>query len=472
MRSLTFKLALAFLLVSLAGVALVAVSVWSFNSIEFDRLVTDRAETNFVTAAAAYYEAHGTWDGLTQSLRDQGLLPPERQPVANNATGLATPAPGGRPTGGGNQPFPLPPFVLADTTGRVVVEGVPYHTGEQVPAAQLAAGKPVTVNGAVVGTVLMTGNAPQRNPLEERFLARTNQALVIAALGATALALLLGIFLARTITRPVRELTTATHAMARGQLKQQVPVRSRDELGELTLTFNQMSADLANANHLRRQMTADIAHDLRNPLMVITGYLESLRDGTLPPTPARFDTIYREAQLLQRLVEDLRTLSLADAGELTLNRTPLAPGALLERLVGAYHHQAAQGEITLRVQAEPDLPEVEADEERLAQVLGNLVSNALRYTPAGGQIVLGASRQAKGLQLTVQDNGSGIAPEALPHIFDRFFRGDEARAETDGESGLGLAIAKSIVEAHQGTIAVTSALGQGTTFVVTLPAAG
>jgi signal transduction histidine kinase len=277
--------------------------------------------------------------------------------------------------------------------------------------------------------------------------------------------------LARTITRPVRELTAASHAMARGQLKQEVPVRSKDELGELSLTFNQMSSDLATANQLRRQMTADIAHDLRNPLMVITGYLESLRDGILPPSPERFDTIYREAQLLQRLVEDLRTLSLADAGELTLNRTPLAPRALLERQVAAYHHQAEQSQITLSVQAEPLLPEVEVDEERMAQVLGNLVANALRYTPSGGQIILGAAARPKALQLTVQDNGSGISPEVLPHIFDRFFRGDQARAESDGRaaSGLGLAIAKSIVEAHQGTIAAASEPGRGTTFFVTLP---
>jgi two-component system sensor histidine kinase BaeS len=466
MRSLTFKLSLAFLLVSLAGVALVALAVWSFNSMEFSRLLLDRAENSFVAAAVAYYEAQGNWDGVTQALREQGLISPERVPGQNPAP-QSTPVPGGP---GGGQPFPPPPFVLADQAGKVVVEGGPYHVGDTVPSAQLAGGKPVTVNGQVVGTVLTTGTAPPRNPSEERYLARTNQALLIAALGATVLALLLGILLARTITRPVRELTAASHAMARGQLKQQVPVRSKDELGELTLTFNQMSSDLANANLLRRQMTADIAHDLRNPLMVITGYLESLRDGTLPPSPERFDTIYREAQLLQRLVDDLRTLSLADAGELTLNRTPLAPRALLERLVAAYRQRAEQNQITLSVQAEPALPEVEADEERMAQVLGNLVTNALRYTPPGGQIILGAVAQPKALQLTVQDNGSGISPEALPHIFDRFFRGDAARAEADGESGLGLAIAKSLVEAHQGTIAAASEPGRGTTFFVTLPA--
>src|SRR5512137_927985 len=203
MRSLTFKLAAAFLLVSLAGVALVALSVAIFNSLEFDRLLMDRSQSNFVLAAETYYAAHGSWDGVEQALRDQGLLPPAR-PSGPEGAPLPTPAPG--QSQGGAQPFSLPPFVLADRTGLVVVQGGPYHPGDQVPAAQLAAGKPVTVNGQVVGTVLVTGNPPLRNPLEARYLARTNEALVIAAVGATVLALLLGIFLARTITRPVREL--------------------------------------------------------------------------------------------------------------------------------------------------------------------------------------------------------------------------------------------------------------------------
>ncbi len=471
MRSLTFKLAVAFLLVSLAGVALVAIAVSIFNSLEFDRLLLDRSQGNFVTAAETYYAAHGSWDGVEQALRDQGLLPPARPSGPDGAgASLPTPAPGQNQ--GGAQAFFLPPFVLADQAGLVVIQGGPYHAGDKVPANHRAAGKPVTVNGQVVGTVLVTGNSPQRNPQEASYLARTNEALVIAAVGATVLALVLGIFLARSITRPVRELTAATHAMGRGQLKQEVPVRSKDELGELTATFNRMSADLATANLLRRQMTADIAHDLRNPLMVVTGYLESMREGTLPPTAERLDTIYREAQLLQRLVEDLRTLSLADAGELALNRAFLAPHALLERLMAAYCHRAEQSGVTLSVQAEPSLPEVEVDEERMVQVLGNLVTNALRYTPPGGQIVLGAASRANMLELTVKDNGSGIGPEVLPHIFDRFFRGDEARAESDGESGLGLAIAKSIVEAHQGTIAVSSELGRGTRFQVVLPLRG
>jgi two-component system sensor histidine kinase BaeS len=258
--------------------------------------------------------------------------------------------------------------------------------------------------------------------------------------------------------------------MARGELEQQVPIRSQDELGELAASFNRMSADLARANELRRQMTADIAHDLRTPLTVISGYLESLRDGVLKPSPTRFEVMYDEAQHLKRLVEDLRTLSLAEAGELTLNRQLVAPQALLERTAAAYRHLAEQQNIALQVKADPALPEIRVDPERMAQVLGNLVSNALRHTPDGGQIVLSAQHQAGDVQLMVQDSGEGIAPQALPRIFDRFYRGDEARQAHEGESGLGLAIAKSIVQLHGGTISVESTLGEWTTFVISLRA--
>jgi signal transduction histidine kinase len=240
-------------------------------------------------------------------------------------------------------------------------------------------------------------------------------------------------------------------------------------LGQLAQAFNQMSAAVARANQLRRQMTADIAHDLRTPLSVISGYLEAIRDGELAPTPTRLEAIYAEAQQLNRLVADLRTLSLADAGELSLNRQPVSVPELLARVATAYTHQAGQRQVSLSVQVAGDLPAINADPDRLVQVLGNLVSNALRYTLVGGQITLGAAQpQAGQVRLWVQDTGRGISAAELPHIFHRFYRTDKARQQTEGESGLGLAIAKAIVEAHGGTIAVESEPGQGTTFMILL----
>ena len=214
-------------------------------------------------------------------------------------------------------------------------------------------------------------------------------------------------------------------------------------------------------------MTADIAHDLRSPLSVISGYAEALSDGKLPGNLEIYDILHQETNHLSRLVEDLRLLSLADAGELHLLLQTISPQALLER-TAARHAVAAQGHaIDLRVEVASNLPDVDVDVERMSQVLDNLILNAFRYTPAGGEVVLAGEMAEGQVRLQIRDNGSGIAPEDLPHIFDRFYRGDKARHDAS-ESGLGLAIAKSIVEAHGGQIGVESQPGQGAVFTITL----
>jgi signal transduction histidine kinase len=205
-----------------------------------------------------------------------------------------------------------------------------------------------------------------------------------------------------------------------------------------------------------------------NPLTAISGFVEAMRDGMLKPTPARFEAMYVETQRLRRLVDDLRTLSLTDAGELHMDRQAVPPRMLLERLAAVYRHRAAESEIAITVQAEPNTPDIHVDQDRMAQVLGNLIDNALRYTPPGGEITLGARAQGAVTLLTVQDTGAGIPGEHLPHVFDRFYRGDSARSRDGAESGLGLAIAKAIVEAHGGTISVESTPGAGTTFTIAL----
>jgi len=451
-RSLAFKLTLAFLLVSLIGVALVAFFVRQATIKEFERYLLDQRQADFVDAVTVHFEENNSWVGVGETLRQEGLLPaPQGQ----------APAPG--------QPLPIQPIVLADGRGNVVIPGGPFRAGDRVPRGEIERGVMIEVDGRLVGTVVDTID-PSRNPAEVKYLERTNSALLNAALIATGVAIILGFVLARTLTRPLRELTAAIRHVSTGSLEQKVLVRTQDELGELASAFNQMSAELNRSNELRRQMTADIAHDLRTPLAVIKGYAEALRDGDLPPTADTFQTMYQEAEHLSHLIDDLRTLSLADAGELALNCQLISPQELLERAAAAHRPQAQNQGITLQVTAAAGLPAVSVDAERMAQVLGNLVSNALRYTPAGGQITLAARRPADEVQLVVQDTGAGIPPADLPHIFERFYRGDGARQADEGESGLGLAIAKSLVEAHGGAIAVASTQGVGSEFVVSLPA--
>ena len=451
MRSLAMKLTLAFLLISLIGTALAAVFARQATRREFDRFLLEEARSDFIATASAYYETHGSWAGVYQFLSAippaQGVPPGQWQPE------------------GAVQSPPIP-FLLADQAGRVVVPGGYYQMGDLVPVSELQRGIPVEVGEQVVGTVLTPTFSPELDPREQQYMERTTRALFMAALGATVIALLVGAVLARSLTRPLREMTAAVRSIAKGELQQLVPVRSPDELGELAVAFNQMSASLSRANQLRRQMAADIAHDLRSPLTVISGYLESLRDGVLKPTPERFEVLSNETIHLQRLVEDLRTLSLADAGELTINRQPVPPGELLERQVAAYQNQAEARQVGIDVNIQPNLPEVSVDPERMMQVLGNLVSNALRYTPPGGTITLTSWQEGDNVVLEVRDTGAGIPPETLPHVFERFYRGDEARQQ-DGASGLGLAIAKAIVELHGGQITASSeGVGKGSVFTI------
>ncbi len=343
------------------------------------------------------------------------------------------------------------------------LEGSGYQIGDTVSQAEFADADSIDVDGKTVGWILPLRMEFGRGPSEALFLNRINLTLIYSAIGALFVALLLGIFLARTLTRPLRELTAATRAVAEGDLGLTVPVRSRDELGELTASFNRMSEELNRSTSIRRQMTADIAHELRTPISIILGHADAVHDRVLPPTQETFDIIRDEACRLERLVEDLRTLSMADAGELALTRRPILPATLLEDAAAAYHPLALERGIKVRREIAPDLPEVYVDPDRMAQVLGNLLSNALRYTLEGGAVTLAASLLEQEVEIRIQDTGPGIGAEDLQHVFDRFYRADKSRQRDSGGLGLGLAIAKSIVENHGGRIWAESPDDSGTT---------
>jgi two-component system sensor histidine kinase BaeS len=451
MRSLALKLTLAFLIVGVVGVALVALFVGQRTQQEFDQFVLSRFQLDLVNELADYYQTTGSWEGINAIL------------VSSQSGRM-----------GHRGVFPAP-VALLDDDGTVVYGGRRYQRGQRLTESSQQPGVPIEVGGTTVGWLLFDSFGAPSPPMPESpesdFLGRVKQAILFGAIGATAVALLIGVLLARTISRPVRELTAATQMVTQGDLGHQVPVRTSDELGELANSFNRMSAQLSHSNLLRRQMTADIAHELRTPLSVILGYTEALTDGKLQAAPETFGVLHEEAQHLNRLVDDLRTLSLADAGELPLTRRPVEPQPLLERTAAAYAERARQKGVAVEVDAEPGLPEVAVDPDRMIQVFSNLVSNALRYTKQGGRITMKARSASDALILEVQDDGAGIPAEDLPHVFERFYRGDKSRHE-HGPSGLGLAIAKSMVEAHGGTISVQSMPGAGTIFAVQLPLAG
>ena len=320
-----------------------------------------------------------------------------------------------------------------------------------------------------MGTLLINRSGFPVGTPGSNFLDRFNRQIFFSGLIALGLALLLAVFLSRTITRPIRELTAATQVTSKGELPQQVPVRSRDELGQLTKSFNRMSADLTRSLNLRRQMTADIAHELRTPISIILGHAEAVHDGVLPASSDTFEIIREEAGRLEHLVDDLRTLSMADAGELKLAIRLYPPEKIIKATQKTYSHQAQQKGISLRTEIAGHLPEIEIDPDRIREVFNNIIENALRYTPTGGNITLSARLIQNVVDMRVQDSGPGVPAEQLEAIFERFYRTEMSRSRDAGGSGLGFAIAKSIVEKHNGRIWAESKPGEGLTIIIQLP---
>ncbi|MFI1934014.1 sensor histidine kinase [Streptomyces sp. NPDC020330] len=296
----------------------------------------------------------------------------------------------------------------------------------------------------------------------------------IAGAAALVLALTVGasVFAGARLVRPLHALTGAAQRMRDGERPESVPVSGDDEVGRLAAAFNDMSAHRARLEEQRKAMVSDVAHELRTPLSNIRGWLEAAQDGLADPDPAFVSSLLEEAVLLQHIIDDLQDLAAADAGELRLRPEPVEAGELLSQVAAAHQARAENAGVTLAVEATaPDLA-LRADPVRLRQAVGNLVSNAVRHTPEGGRVTLRASTSEEGggtVLVEVADTGSGIPPEHLPHVFDRFWRAEKSRSRRTGGSGLGLAIVRKLVEAHGGTVDATSVEGEGSAFVLRLP---
>mgnify|MGYP002780394412 CR=1 FL=1 len=387
-----------------------------------------------------YYSTRGSWDGVEALLSDSSLTMSAQ--------------------------FEL---LLTDPDGRVIAASDPAWRGRRVPAVLLPHAEDVLVNGRRVGR-LVTGSALDLLSTSEReFLRSVTRAITLAGIGAAFTALLLGVFLVRQLTRPLHSLAAAAERVAAGDLEQRVRWNARDEIGSLARSFNRMTEELSRAQKLRRDLTADIAHELRNPLSVIKADLQAMADGIYAPSPERIASLQEEAAVLERLIEDLRTLSVAESGELRLHPRRVDAAAFIQQVVEEFRPAFQQKGVRLSAVAEATPVPVSFDTERMRQVFGNLLSNALRHTPATGEVTVTAEPQRHGVLFRVTDTGTGIAPEDLPYVFERFWRADRSRSRQSGGTGLGLAIARQLVEAHGGEIRAESTPGIGTSFVITLP---
>ncbi len=314
--------------------------------------------------------------------------------------------------------------------------------------------------------------------LYANFHQATTEALGLAMLVAFVAALVLSLFISRRVVLPVQEMMAASQRIADGHYDERVGVpggtsgEELDELGRLAQCFNQMAASLQQTETMRLELIGNVAHELRTPLSSIQGYMEGLIDGVLPAEAETFQQVHREADRLQRLVHDLQELSRVEAGAFELKLRPTPVSRLVETATARLGRQFEDKGVVLETDISPNLPPVQADEGRIGQVLLNLVGNALQYTPAGGRVCIRARRQGRAVLLSVHDTGIGIAPEHLPHVFQRFYRVDKSRSRAGGGSGIGLTIAQHLVEAHDGEIQAASAgPGRGSVFSFTLPVA-
>ena len=297
-----------------------------------------------------------------------------------------------------------------------------------------------------------------------------SEALTWAALAAGAVALLLSVYLSQRVVQPVRAMMSASQRIAGGDYNERVQENGSYELGQLAHSFNQMASQLQQTEDMRRQLIGDVAHELRTPLTSIKGSMEGLIDGVIPASPETYQQIHQEAERLNRLVSDLQELSRVEAGAYELDLHPVEFGSLVKTVVKRLGRQFEDKNINLTLDVPDELPKIMADPDRIIQVLTNLLSNSLRYTHEKGDVTLGAYNEGTLLRIFVKDTGVGIPAEHLPHVFTRFYRVDKSRSRQAGGSGIGLTIAKFLIEAHGGEIWVESpGKDQGSTFIFTLP---
>jgi two-component system OmpR family sensor kinase/two-component system sensor histidine kinase BaeS len=483
MHSLWTKLMGAFVLVILVGTGMVVFLMSQTTASQFELYITQTGQQRAVQlapVAADYYTRSGSWNGVDTALRN-----PWGYGMAAGNTGngmmdsdMMMGDMGGWSGHDMNEPDMMADMgivfsdriILAQADGTVVVDTAGTLLRSYLQTDDLAKGAPIVTGGQFIGTLIITPLDAPATPAGD-FLGAVNRSALFAGVTAGSLALILGSVLFVQMIRPLRRLSTAAQGIAAGDLSQRVQISSHDEISQVSATFNHMAETLQRYAAERRNMIGDIAHDLRTPLSIIQSNLEAMLDGVLPTTPEELTSLHQETLHLNRLITDLRTLSLAEAGQLQLQKQSIEPGSLIQQVSDRMHLSAEEKNITLETDIASDLPLVQADPERLMQVMTNLVDNAIRYNTNGTRVIVAARPTNGRIELSVSDNGPGIPTEDIPHLFERFWRAEKSRNRAMGGSGLGLAIVKQLVEAHHGQVQVESQTGSGTRFTIRLPVA-
>jgi signal transduction histidine kinase len=371
--------------------------------------------------------------------------------------------------------------VRRSVTGEITVQGVnlgvlPPDTPGRVPRWGVIAGKTVwasipTDDG---GSLIVLYPSPTRGSLGRfsatlGFLQSVWWQFLLAGAIAAVIALVLARWLARGMTQPLRDMAEASRRMETGDYSTRVLTSTRDEVGQLATAFNRMSRELENLEASRRDLVANVSHELKTPITAIRAHLENLLDGVEQPNSQNLEIMLAQSERLGRLVEQLLDLSRLESGDVPLRREPVSLAPLVALVMSEIEVACADREVEVVSDLSDDLPTIEADSERVHQVIFNLVDNAVRFTPEGGEVRIEAHRHNGSVEVSVADTGVGIPADALPRLFERFYRVDPARAREDGGTGIGLAIARSVVEAHGGSIRAESAPGHGSVFTFDLP---
>ena len=370
-------------------------------------------------------------------------------------------------------------ILVTDRDGNIVADSHEHFGSTGRDLGSRASILRIVNNGQDVGSLSFVPNdrsfsVPELpptllEPTTSQLASVLNRSLIWAGLAAGAGGIFLISIMTRRILSPVGVLSAAAARLGQGDLSQRVP-RGRDEIGQLGATFNVMAEGLENAQAQRRNLMADVAHELRTPLSNIQGYLEAIRDGLLEPSATTIETIHQQVVHLSRLVEDVRLLSLAESGALRLDVRPDSLTDVLVQWVESFKPKAEAEGIVLSLDMPAEYPLVMMDRTRIGQVLNNLLENAIVHTPQAGRITVTLELTGRNTaRVTVGDTGEGISAEDQPHVFDRFYRADPSRSRATGGAGLGLTIAKYLVESHGGTLQVESTIGEGSRFIFELP---